>query len=113
MTMELSVHQSGRTSILQVVGSVSEVEVYRFSKAIRDVVQQGALRVAVDISKIDFIESHALGILISHFSSLQKKGRELVLINTNSDVSGYMKTLLESTRLNEMIPIITPTNQPR
>jgi anti-anti-sigma factor len=108
MAIELTVYLSGTTSILRVSGSVSETEVYRFSQAIRDLMQQQAARIAIDISKIDFMESHALGILVSHFLAMQRQGREMVLINTNGDPSAYMTRLLETTRLNEIIRIINP-----
>ncbi len=111
MELGLSVYLLGTSSILRVVGSVREEEVYRFSRAIRDLVQQGVNRVGVDISQIDFMESHALGILVSHFVTLQRQGRELFLINSNNDPSFYMTRLLESTRLNEMMRIINPSQQ--
>lgn len=109
--MGISVYQLENTSILRVVGSVSEEEVYRFSRAIRDLVQKGANRVAIDISQIEYMESHALGIMVSHFLTLQRQGRELFLINSNNDPSFYMTRLLESTRLNEMIRIVNPSSQ--
>jgi len=108
MALELSVYLLGSTSILRVAGEVSEDEVYRFSRAIRDLVQQGTNRVAIDISQIDFMESHALGILVSHFLTLQRQGRELFLINSNNDPTFYMTRLLESTRLSEMLRIVNP-----
>jgi anti-anti-sigma factor len=108
MSLELDVHQSGTMIILRVVGAVSEVDVYRFSQAIRDVVKRGQGAVAIDVSQIEYMESHAIGILVSHFSTLQRQGRELVLINTNNDPTGYMRILLETTRLNEMIRVISP-----
>jgi anti-anti-sigma factor len=111
MAIEFSVHLSGTTSILRITGSVSELEVYRFSQAIRELMQQQVPRIAIDISNIDFMESHALGILVSHFLAMQRQGREMVLINTNSDPSAYMTRLLETTRLNEIIRIINPAKQ--
>ncbi|MBN1309213.1 MAG: STAS domain-containing protein [Chitinispirillaceae bacterium] len=111
MELGISVYQLENTSILRVVGSVSEEEVYRFSRAIRDLVQKGANRVAIDISQIEYMESHALGIMVSHFLTLQRQGRELFLINSNNDPSFYMTRLLESTRLNEMIRIVNPSSQ--
>lgn len=111
MGLELSVYQTGNTSILRIVGSVSEEEVFRFSRTIRDLIQKGVNRIAIDISQIDFMESHALGILVSHFLAMQRQGRELFLINSNTDPTFYMTRLLESTRLNEIIPIINPSSQ--
>jgi anti-anti-sigma factor len=111
MPLELSVYCFGSTSILRVVGEVGEDEVYRFSRAIRDLVQQGTSHVAIDISQIDFMESHALGILVSHFLTLQRQGRELFLINSNTDPTFYMTRLLESTRLSEMLRIVNPSRR--
>jgi anti-sigma B factor antagonist len=111
MAIELTVHLSGTTSILRISGSISETEVYRFSQAIRDLIQQPVPRVAIDISCIDFMESHALGILVSHFLAMQRQGRELILINSNNDPSAYMTRLLETTRLNEIIRIVNPAKQ--
>ena len=111
MGLELSVYTTGATSILRVIGSVSEEEVFRFSRAIRDLIQKGDTRIAIDISGIEFMESHALGILVSHFLAMQRQGRELFLINSNSDPSLYMARLLENTRLNEMIRVVYPSRQ--
>lgn len=111
MGLELTVYQIENTSILRVVGSVSEAEVFRFSRAIRELIQKDAGRIGIDISRIDFMESHALGILVSHFLTLQRQGRELFLINSNNDPSFYMTRLLDSTRLNEMIRIVKPSRQ--
>jgi len=109
--LELSVHNTENTAILRVIGFISEVEVYRFSHAIRELTQQDYPYIAVDLSKVEYMESHALGILVSHFLSLQKQKRELVLINLNTDPSFYITRLLNSTRLNEMFRIINPSSK--
>ena len=110
MGMELAVYQTGATSILRVTGYVSEDEVFRFSRAIRNLIQSPAQRIAIDVSGIEFMESHALGIIVSHFLALQRQGRELFLLNSNADRSLYMTRLLESTRLNEIIRIVNPSH---
>ena len=106
MSLELSVLQSGGTTVLRVSGSVTEVEVYRFSRELRSLVQEMHPCIGVDISGIEYMESHALGILVSHFTTMQRQGRELFLINTNGDQNCYMARLLETTHLDRMIRII-------
>lgn len=106
MSLELSVYHSGSTSILRVAGSVTEVEVYRFSRVLRNLVNEMHPRIGIDISEIDYMESHALGIMVSNFSAMQNQGRELVLINTNKNPDNYMSHLLGMTHLDRMIKII-------
>jgi anti-anti-sigma factor len=109
MALDLSVHLTLNTAVLRVEGSINQMEVYRFSRALRDIEQHGHPYVAVDISNVDYLESHALGILVSHFLALQRQGRELVFFCSKDTTSNYMMNLLESTRLNEMIRIIKPS----
>ncbi|MBN1758757.1 MAG: STAS domain-containing protein [Chitinispirillaceae bacterium] len=109
MSLELSEHLTENTAVLRVVGTINQMEVYRFSRALRDIEQHGHPYIAVDISKVEYLESHALGILVSHFLALQKQGRELVFFASNDASTNYMVKVLESTRLNEMIRIITPS----
>ena len=109
MSLELSEHLTSNTAILRVVGSINQMEVYRFSRALRDIEQKGHPFIAVDISKVEYLESHALGILVSHFLALQRQGRELVFFSSNDASSNYVVNLLESTRLCEMIRIVKPS----
>lgn len=106
MSLELSVFKSGNTNILRVTGSVTEVDVYRFSHELRNLVREMHPLIGIDISGIEFMESHALGILVSHFTAMQRQGRELFLINTNQDQNCYMTRLLEVTHLDRMIRIV-------
>jgi len=106
MSIELSVYHSGGTAILRVTGSVTEVEVYRFSRVLRNLVNEMHPRIGIDISEIEYMESHALGIMVSNFTAMQRQGRELVLINTNKNPDSYMTRLFEMTHLDRMITII-------
>ncbi len=109
MSLELSEHLTPNTAVLRVVGSINQMEVYRFSRALRAIEQKGHPFIAVDISKVEYLESHALGILVSHFLALQKQGRELVFFSSSDTSTSYVINLLESTRLNEMIRIVRPS----
>ncbi|GEM_PF-3685188 len=107
--MELTVYRTENTSILRVIGSISQIDVYRFSRALRDLEQTDCRHIAIDISGVEYVESHALGILVSHYMSLQREGRELFLINSKSDPYCYMTKLLQTTRLDQMIRVVNPS----
>ena len=109
MALELSEHLTESTAVLRVVGAINQMDVYRFSRALRDIEQHGHPYIAVDISGVEYLESHALGILVSHFLALQRQGRELVFFCSGDASSNYMVNVLESTRLIEMIRIVKPS----
>ena len=109
MSLELTEHLTSTTAVLRAVGSINQMEVYRFSRALRDIEQHGHPYIAVDITNVEYVESHALGILVSHFLALQRQGRELVFFSSNDAASNYVVNLLESTRLSEMIRIVKPS----
>ena len=109
MSLELSEHLTSNTAILRVVGSINQMEVYRFSRALREIELKGHPYIAVDISKVEYLESHALGIIVSHFLALQRQGRELVFFIADDGSTNYVVNLLESTRLSEMIRIVKPS----
>ena len=112
MELELEVIQKNAVTFIKVAGAIKEVDVYRFSRSIREIIKSNPGNIAVDVTGIVFLESHALGILVSHFTALQRQGRELLLINNDLSPNGYMKQLLEKTRLHEMIRVVSLETSP-
>ncbi len=106
MSLEISIDESGVSPVLRVRGSVSPSDAYRFSDVVSGLMNRTTGTLGIDVTGIVFMESQALGILVSCFLKLRDQHRELVLINTSRDPNGYMKVLLESTRLDEVFRII-------
>lgn len=62
----------------------------QFKEDIQAMMVQGAHNILLDFSQVDFIDSSALGALISLLKSLHGKG-ELALCSLNSNIYGMFK----------------------
>jgi anti-sigma B factor antagonist len=56
----------------------------------------------VDLSQLSFIASLGMGILVSTYKGLKRKGVRIVLLNPQSDV----QSALVVARLHELLPIV-------
>ena len=52
------------------------------------------------------MDSHGLGIIVYYNTLLQKEKRELVILNSNPDKSGYVYRLFELTNLDKVLRIV-------
>ncbi|MBD3421145.1 MAG: STAS domain-containing protein [Chitinivibrionales bacterium] len=93
--------------ILGLEGCLMDTNVFRFSRELKQLVKDGHIRIALDVSRADFFDSHALGILVFHYTNMSKENRNLIIINNNSDPQAYMNGLFESTGLINVFPVIT------
>lgn len=96
----------GKLSIVKVSGSISAVDVFKFAQNVRTATNGNSTSILVDISEVEFMDSHALGVLIALNSGLQKKGFSLVILCVNSDPESYINGLINSTKLDQVIRII-------
>jgi anti-sigma B factor antagonist len=55
----------------------------------------------VDLSKMSFIASLGMGVLVSAYKALKRKGAKMVLLNPQSDV----ECALTAARLQDILPI--------
>ncbi len=62
---------------------------------LHDIIEQGKRRVVIDLSKVDWMNSTGLGILISSFTTLRNNNGELKLAN----VTDKIQSLLTITKL--------------
>jgi anti-sigma B factor antagonist len=62
---------------------------------------------AIDISKVRFINSSGIGLLISILTRFRNKGGEVFLVNP----SGHVKKLLIITKLNAIFNIVDSKNE--
>ncbi len=69
-----------------------------FSQTLHSLMDQGKKNVIVDMSRVGFISSSGLGILISGLTSLRKAGGDLKL----AAISNKMEGLLSITKLDQI-----------
>jgi anti-anti-sigma factor len=106
MDFDIQKTESNQVPIVRVMGALMDSEVYRFSRDLKAAAKLGAPKIAIDVSHTEFMDSHALGLLVFHHSALQKEGRSLVIINENPDPLSYIRGLLDTTGLSRILQVV-------
>ncbi len=106
MALEIVIKHAKNIPILKLTGRVVDVDVKKFAKKLEAVAKTIAPRIAIDVSDVNFIDSHGLGILVYHHAALTKSGRALLILNTNTDPSTYVNRLFEMTHLNKVMLVV-------
>ncbi|MGQ9632186.1 MAG: STAS domain-containing protein [bacterium] len=99
--MELNVVEDGDISILDVDG---EVDVYYSSaieEKIKDLIKQGRKKVIVDLSKVTYMDSSGLGVLVGSLKNLRKVGGSLKIAEINPAIAN----IFEITKLDSFFDI--------
>ncbi|HEY7862594.1 MAG TPA: STAS domain-containing protein [Thermoanaerobaculia bacterium] len=97
--MELTTREDGRVTILGVSGDlvIGEPEA-SFKKAVTRLLEQGKVRLLVDLSKTSFVDSSGLGALVRALTLSQKDGGATKLYGAGPQI----RKLLEMTKLDSV-----------
>lgn len=107
MGLDITIEKSGDTSVVVLAGRVIGTDDRRLQRKLESLFKKNDERIVLDISNTGFIDSHGLGIVVYYHTLMQKSGRELVLLNANSDPQAYMTLLLEMTNLNRVFRVVS------
>jgi anti-sigma B factor antagonist len=92
MKMTISTRQAGSVTIVDISG---RIELGEESAALRDMVcdllSKGQKAILLNLGEVHYIDSTGLGTLVSAFTSVQKQGGELKLLNLTKRVSDLMQ----------------------
>ena len=99
--LELQVERTGEAAIVHVRGDVSLYEVDRLRNELQALAAMKVRRIVLELSKMMFICSEGLGVIISaHIQCRHHQGR-VDLVSPRATI----RSLLTATRLTEMFPI--------
>ncbi len=93
----------GSLPVLELVGRVSDDDARELSQQLRGLCKKGYERVMVDVSRVQFMDSHGLGVFVYYSSLMEKGDRRLVFVNSNRNPTCYMNRLFEMTNLNKVL----------
>jgi len=83
-------------AIVRITGRVTLTEgTPEFDDVLQRLVQQGHLRIVLDLADVPYIDSTALGSLLRTHATVSRRGGAMKLLN----VKGHVRELLELTRL--------------
>jgi anti-anti-sigma factor len=94
--MQVKVNPEGELAVVEVSGRIVEGRpADDLEKSLRALIRDKRINTIVDVSKVSWFDSTAIGILISHYVSSTKLGGRVLLLKANDKI----KTLMRIVRL--------------
>ena len=97
--MGLSVDRRGTISLIRVDGEVTVETAGELRDVILKEIEDGRIRIVIDLSKTTYIDSTGLGILISSLRKVGKEGGDLKILGP---LPAQVRRIFELTRLNRV-----------
>jgi anti-anti-sigma factor len=105
MSFELTRETYNGLPLIKLAGELMDTDALRLSNELRTASKTPAPTVIVDVSALEYIDSHGLGMLLYHGNELQKAGRRFVIVNENANPRSYISGLLQTTGLTHVIEV--------
>ncbi|HOW81681.1 MAG TPA: STAS domain-containing protein [Spirochaetota bacterium] len=90
---QYSSSKHGKVTLINVGGSLDSETAPRFDEKLRGEIGKGASRLVCNMSKLDYIASAGLGVLIGVNDTLRKKGGEIKISEMNEKITKIFKLL--------------------
>jgi anti-sigma B factor antagonist len=85
-SVELVPYSAKDTLVLRLSGSLDSVSASFLESHLNDAIESGQCRIVVDLSKIDFVSSTGLGLLLSTVTALRADGGDMILMKTPQNI---------------------------
>ena len=109
MALDIKVRRKKKATVITLRGRVIGVDSERFSKKL-EMVYGKSDDILLDLSKTDFLDSHGLGTLVYYFHCMQKKRRDLIILNSNPNPNAYVRRLFELTNLDKILKVVAKSD---
>jgi anti-sigma B factor antagonist len=88
MAVKTSTVQSGTIGVIEVKGSlVGGEETDELRSAVADFVEQGNKKLVIDLSKVTYLNSTAIGVLVSAHTTYSRNGGKVKLCGINKNIN--------------------------
>ena len=105
--MEISGRQKKKFEVVDIIGKVDRLKDSIVLKShVNTLIEKSRLNVALNLSKVTYLDSGALNVIIYCHNTLKKMGGKLVLIEPNE----YVKDVLDVVGLTKVVSIF-PTEE--
>ena len=101
MNLDLDVDTRDAASVVSLRGEIDVYTAPRLRQALIDLVEGGATDIVVDMTKVDFLDSTGLGVLVGGLKRVKSKEGELRLVVTAERI---MK-IFDITGLSKVFPM--------
>ena len=99
--MEIRVQTQENAVLVQAIGTLDMQSSPDLGKTLKKLADQKTQRIMVDLSKVDYMDSSGVGVLISGLKMAQKNDAHFALIN----VAPRVLLVIEMTRLTQLFKI--------
>ena len=100
--MDYTVMEKNGITLINLQGQIDVTVAPKLRDLIRDLIEKGHIKIAINMKKVDFIDSSGLGIFVIAFKLINEKGGVIKLINMNDQV----KQLFKVTKLLQHFEIV-------
>jgi anti-sigma B factor antagonist len=101
MDLEVDVQERDRWSVVSLRGEIDVYTAPRLRQALIDLVEGGKTNILVDMSKVDFLDSTGLGVLVGGLKRVKAQDGSLEIVATQDKIL----KIFEITGLSKVFPI--------
>ena len=99
--MELKIRKNGDVYIIDVNGEMDLYNSYKLKELVMKMIEKNIKIFIINLEQVDYIDSSGIGALIYISSTIKKMNLKLAI----SNIHGYVKKVIELTKLMGYFPI--------
>ena len=100
--MDLAIRKTGNAYVLTLQGSVRADDNQQFEDALKDGRLREAAGVVLDVTKLDYLNSRAIGVIMALWMELSDLGVKLLVVNP----APLVERLLKSVGIYTFVPVV-------
>ena len=100
--MEIRLRRSGQFHVVEIEGEIDFYSAFRLRNVVKKMIAKKIDHLIIDLEEVPYVDSSAVGTLVSVHAEAQKKGRSLHI----TGVQGSVKRAFELTRVTGSLPIV-------
>jgi len=102
MNFKIKFNKNSKIPVIKLNGDVTADNIHILSKKLDGLAGSEYSKVAVDVSEINYIDSHGLGVFVFSWNMMKQNNKELIFLNPQ----GFIKDMLEGTNLYKVLTIV-------
>lgn len=105
--LELETEKRNQWSVLRVTGDVDLFSAPQLRSAVYEIVESGQSQIAIDLSRVAFLDSTGLGVLVGALKRLREQNGTMVLLSPQKPV----RRVLSVTGLDRIFTVVDQLNE--
>jgi anti-sigma B factor antagonist len=100
VSFSVRIRQTGKVSLVDVSGRLTSFEADGFRDAIQQLLAQGKLRIVLNLTGLEYLDSSGIGELARNYLAVVKKGGAMKVVG----LAPKVEEILKITRLYQVFP---------